>query len=430
MNGASAGNRSKTSSYPSGTREPKALPSNVNCFDDNYSELSTWAYPALIFRIGLTKPHSKNLVYTSRTGGSLNCSKSFLVEARTQVESKRPARYKRPMNFSQFIPCRRAVAGIVAGVALNASAAVDFKVDVAPLLSARCLECHGAEKQKGKLRLDNKADAFKGGKGGVAFKAGDADGGDLVRRVALPKADDDHMPPEGDPLTGPQINLLKKWIAEGANWPDGFALTAPAKADHGALAGPPRPSGPPLPELPKDFKPSGGEAAALSTLAKAGYDIQPLAQNLPWRYANLRLGGSAVTDATIAPLKDVTSLVELNLATTKVTDAGLSVLKSLTYLQNLQLQLTGVTDASMGLISKLPNLVTLNLYGTGVTDAGLEQLTGLKHLRSLYLWQTKVTAGGVKKLQTALPGVYVNTGWETVASAEPAKDKPADATKK
>src|SRR5262245_4766020 len=43
---------------------------------------------------------------------------------------------------------------------------IDFKRDVAPIFVKRCSECHGPDVQKSKLRLDNKADAFKGGKSG------------------------------------------------------------------------------------------------------------------------------------------------------------------------------------------------------------------------------------------------------------------------
>ena len=43
----------------------------------------------------------------------------------------------------------------------DSRAAVDFARDIAPILEQRCIECHGPEKQKGKLRLDSKAGAFK-----------------------------------------------------------------------------------------------------------------------------------------------------------------------------------------------------------------------------------------------------------------------------
>ena len=315
------------------------------------------------------------------------------------------------------------------------AAAVDFKADVAPIFEQKCIGCHGPDKQKGKLRLDTLENALKGGKGGPALKAGDPDASEIIKRVELPKDNDDHMPTEGDPLTKEQITVLRDWIKAGAVWPEGVVLTAKggksaATADGAAASAQPKapvgPPPPPLPELPKDFVPSAAETNAIAAIAKSGVDVRLIAQNGPWREGNFRLSGSNVTDAVIAPLKDVTSLVELNLATTKVTDAGLSAVDGLGYLQNLQLQLTGIGDGAAEHFKKLTNLVTLNLYGSQVTDATLPALKDLAHLRSLYLWQTKVTPDAVQQLKAARPGLYVNTGWEAPATnAVPATNAPA-----
>ena len=318
---------------------------------------------------------------------------------------------------------------VMAAVAVHA--APDFQKDVVPILQARCVECHGADKQKGKLRLDSLEAALKGGKGGPSLKAGAADDSELFKRVSLPKDNDDRMPSEGDPLTAEQIAVLKDWINDGAKWPDGVVITAPKPAAPVASAAPVSkgPPPPPLPELPKDFKPAAAEAAAIATIAKAGVDVRPLAQNIPWREANFRLAGSNITDAVIAPLKDVTSLVELNLGTTKVSDAGLAAIAGLGYLQNLQVPLTSVSDAGLVQVKGLSNLVTLNLYGTQVSDAGLLQLAGLKHLRAVYVWQTQVTPEGAAKLREALPGLYVNTGAELLAMATNAPAEKKDEKK-
>lgn len=340
-------------------------------------------------------------------------------------ESARPSRYTLAMKPSPLA----LLASVTA--ALSVTAAVDFNQSVAPILRAHCIECHGADKQKGRLRLDTKADAFKGGKSGdPAFKAGDVAASYAIKRSELPKSDDDHMPPEGESLTGEQLKTLKDWVTEGANWPEGVVIVPEALPDLGKLLGagasgggglPAKPL-PPLPELPKDFKPAAGEAAAVALLAKSGAEPRPIAQGMPWTELNLRLLGTNVTDKTIEPLKDITSLIEVRLGTTRVTDAGLAVLKPLNQLQTLGLELTGITDAGLAHLRDLKNLVYLNLYGTQVTDAGLEALAGLKHLRSLYLWQTKVTPEGVKKLGSALPGLTINTGAELVA-ATPAAEK-------
>ena len=298
---------------------------------------------------------------------------------------------------------------VVTGVA--AADKVDFAKDVWPVLQEQCVKCHGVEKQKGKLRLDSHEAMLKGGKGGPALVAGDAAKSEIIRRITLPKTDDDFMPSEGEPLSKEVIEKIRGWIADGATWPANLV-----KKDE-----PARPVIP-APELPADFKPASGEAKAIEAFKKKGIEIRPIAMNSVWKEANLRLQSTNVTDAVLAPLKDVTSLIDLNLATTKITDGGLANLKSLRHLQRLHLELTGVTDAGLEHLKPLINLTYLNLFGTKVTDSGLEKLKGLKYLRAVYVWQTKVTEAGAEKLKAALPNVEVVLGWDAAALAKLEKD--------
>jgi hypothetical protein len=285
-------------------------------------------------------------------------------------------------------------------VSLSGAAEVDFVRDIQPILEKSCVQCHGPEKQKGKLRLDSKAAALKGGGEGAVIEPGDAAKSDLHRRITLPKDDDDFMPSEGDPLTETQTNLIRDWINQGAPWPEGLVLKGPEEPAKDEV------------KLPADFKPGPNEAKAITNLAKAGVEVRPIAMNLVWREANCRLQGTNVTDAVLTSFKDVPTLVDLNLATTKVTDAGLENLKGLTNLMRLHLELTQVTDAGLQHLRGLTNLVYLNVYGTSVSDAGLEHLKGLPHLRNLYVWQSKVTETGVKDLKAALPRLEISTGWD------------------
>src|SRR6185295_4968209 len=71
---------------------------------------------------------------------------------------------------------------------------VDFVKDIQPILQKSCIECHGPEKPKGKLRLDSKEAALKGGKDGAVLVPGQADKSELYRRIILPAGDDDVMP--------------------------------------------------------------------------------------------------------------------------------------------------------------------------------------------------------------------------------------------
>ncbi|MEQ1861355.1 MAG: PSD1 and planctomycete cytochrome C domain-containing protein [Chthoniobacteraceae bacterium] len=115
-------------------------------------------------------------------------------------------------------------------VAIPALAAVDFESQVWPLLRERCVECHGAKKQKGGLRLDGREFAFKGGDDGAAIVAGKPDASPILQRVT--SADEDEvMPPKGERLRAGEMALLRGWIAQGAAWPEhvGVKRDDPAK---------------------------------------------------------------------------------------------------------------------------------------------------------------------------------------------------------
>src|SRR5689334_21780945 len=95
---------------------------------------------------------------------------------------------------------------------------VDYLRDIKPILRERCFACHGALKQKAKLRLDAATLAVEGGCSGAAIKPRDAAASLLLERVSDSNVES-RMPPEGKPLTPAQIALLKAWIEEGAKAP-------------------------------------------------------------------------------------------------------------------------------------------------------------------------------------------------------------------
>jgi hypothetical protein len=91
-----------------------------------------------------------------------------------------------------------------------------FQERVFPLLQARCMSCHGPEKQKGGLRLDSRSALLKGGETGPAIVPGDPDRSLLLQAVRQTHADI-KMPPK-EKLAADQIESLVKWIQEGAPW--------------------------------------------------------------------------------------------------------------------------------------------------------------------------------------------------------------------
>ena len=310
------------------------------------------------------------------------------------------------------LPAAAPVAALLVGAALPARAAdapkIDFAKQVRPLFAEACYKCHGADKQKGKLRLDSPEAITKGGGEGKSVEAGAPEESPLYLRLALPTGHDDLMPPEdeGKPLTREQLDLVGQWILQGADF-GGWKGDAVAGATTGGPA--------PLPQV------AAADAAALDKLRQAGARALPLAQGV--NLLDVGFNTSADTaDGQLALLAPIAQQVyELNLAGSKVTDAGLANLAALTNLRRLHLEKTAVTDAGLAHVKGLANLEYLNLYGTAVTDAGLAHLSGLKNLKNLYLWQTKVTAEGAANLKKSLPAVNINRGEELTLAPPPAQ---------
>ncbi len=98
---------------------------------------------------------------------------------------------------------------------------VSYEKDIKPIFDKSCVRCHGAERPKGKLRLDSLEGIMKGGEDGKAIKPGDSAHSMLVINVAHLGDQDDYMPPPNNkakipPLTAEQIGLVRAWIDQGA----------------------------------------------------------------------------------------------------------------------------------------------------------------------------------------------------------------------
>ncbi|HVW35719.1 MAG TPA: c-type cytochrome domain-containing protein, partial [Pirellulales bacterium] len=108
---------------------------------------------------------------------------------------------------------------------------VNFARDVRPLLSKNCFRCHGPDQatlQAG-LRLDSREGAIKPLESGQsAIVPGKSSESELIKRVASANADE-RMPPAngGRALTAGEIDLLRRWIEEGAEYKSHWAFAPP-----------------------------------------------------------------------------------------------------------------------------------------------------------------------------------------------------------
>lgn len=140
-----------------------------------------------------------------------------------------------PVHYQMGVMPRRFVMTmlLLAGC-LTSPAAVDFARDIQPILAGKCFECHGPDKRKGGLRLDLKADALQGGDDGQVLVAGNADASLLVKKISEPDPDK-RMPAKGEPLSAREVELIRRWINEGATWPDDGLAARAVTSQHWAF---------------------------------------------------------------------------------------------------------------------------------------------------------------------------------------------------
>lgn len=274
-----------------------------------------------------------------------------------------------------------------------------FTEKIMPIFKASCVECHGPDKQKAKLRLDS-VKWIKEGSGGTAvIEPGNPDDSELFYRIDLPADDPDVMPSEGDLLSKEQIELIRKWIEQGAPYGDAATAAPEAEAAEEAPAN--------ILEQLAQTVPPGPESA----IAALDGLVMQIAQNSPLLRVDFQFYEGDLDEEARNHLAELTEQITwLNLKGRPLEDDDLKPLVHYTHLTRLHLENTDVGDTGLLHLANLEYLEYLNLYGTKVTDAGLDHLTGLTNLKNLYLWQSAVTPAGAAKLKAALPNLYINLG--------------------
>jgi uncharacterized membrane protein len=98
--------------------------------------------------------------------------------------------------------------------------AVFFREAVLPILAANCQSCHNAVRPKARLDLTSAQGLLAGGRSGTpAVLPGRAEESLLIALLRGSHPEIDQMPPE-DPLPSEEIDILVRWVNEGAVWED------------------------------------------------------------------------------------------------------------------------------------------------------------------------------------------------------------------
>ena len=160
---------------------------------------------------------------------------------------------------------------------------IDFNTQIRPLLNNSCLRCHGGVKQAGGVSLLFRDEALKAGKSGKrCIVPGHPEQSELIARLQHTDPDE-RMPLKGDPLMPEQIDLIKKWVAQGAKWEDHWAYV------------PPKPQ--PVPGVNSDWVKTPIDAFVYDRLDREGLTPSPEADRATLlRRVSLDLTGLPLTD--------------------------------------------------------------------------------------------------------------------------------------
>ena len=283
---------------------------------------------------------------------------------------------------------------------------------IKPILRTKCYSCHGPNKQKGKLRMDDEQMLMKGGKDGKVIEPGNADQSEMIKRLLLPVDNQDHMPPKEKPQPSEsQIALLHWWIGNGADFNKKVKdIPQPDKVKPMLLALQK------APEVKMDlsFIPTSAVEKAddkiADSLRKRGVVVLPVAQNSNYLMANF-VTQTAISDEDLRLLVSLKKqLVWLKLSYTNINDSDMVVIGQLENLTRLSIDHTVISDKGISGLKPLKNLQYLNLVATKVTKDGVLELKGLKSIRSIFLYQSAVRKEDWPLLQKAFPATQIDSG--------------------
>jgi len=251
------------------------------------------------------------------------------------------------------------------------------------IFNKNCISCHGAQKQKGQLRLDTYQFVLTGGKSGQIIKSGDIGHSEMIRRILLDESDDKHMPPKGKlPLRDFEVQLLKWWVQSGAgnqqhvNEMGKDSITAMAiKQFHQVFSQQLTPIQDERPVINKV------DPAIIKQLQSIGCTVTPLTQQENY-YRIVAFNAKDSINGVMEILQKIAAhVVELKLSFTKANDSSLQNLSKFIHLEKLWLDHTEVGIVGLKNISNLKNLKYLNLFKTNLKETEIASIQFPKELQ-------------------------------------------------
>lgn len=293
-------------------------------------------------------------------------------------------------------------------VDLSDLSAVNFDQHILPIFQAACVECHGASKRKGELRLDS-LEAFEASPYfNEVVVAGEPTASSLFERITLPETDRDFMPKQGEPLAAREIAIIEQWINSRSESEDPAANSA----DNGG-------SDAPIPTPADDTAQREKLVAAIAAVGDRGAHAAFESATSSRLVVNFSVLSRPITAEDLASLMPVAdAIVELNLGGVGVTDALLPSVADMVAIERLNLSRSDITDDGIAALTALDRLEVLNVYGSTLTDAAAPTLGSLPALKRIYIWRTSIGDEGRAQLLTAKPDLEIIAGASEPSAAE------------
>jgi mono/diheme cytochrome c family protein len=229
-----------------------------------------------------------------------------------------------------------------------------YEKAIAPILTQKCISCHGPEKMKGQLQLQSPELIIKGGKDGNILNAIQNEEALILQRIHLPNVDEKHMPPiDKLQLTLEELTLLNKWVKAGGNFTkkiselaktDSLAILAMAYKAPTKGSGDNKNNAPDLKQynssyLTVNYLFNGSEEIEVNFFQASFYKKEQLANlvKIKDKIVSLNMQGMPVTKEELGIILQFTKLKKLNLNYTKLNLNDLQPLKTITSLNNLSI---------------------------------------------------------------------------------------------
>ncbi len=286
-----------------------------------------------------------------------------------------------------------------------------------PILTDKCTGCHNLKKSKGGLILIDSIHVSNGGDNGSVIVNGNSSESTLIKVIALPIEDDDHMPPSGKAqLSDREIKLIKLWIDNGSSYSTKLS-DYPSDSTYAKV----------LTKLVVEHQSKNKyqfEAAnpkIIENIVSPYLSIRSLSLESPALEAAFHVASSYDNDQLKELVKLKDQIVSISLINMPLTDNDVGILAAFEQVEKLNLNGTSITGEGIKKLIGLHKLESLSLMGTSIRlqDEGFfDQWAALKQL---YLSNTGIAYTDIVKMRKEYPhlSIYAPKPSEELSALSP-----------